>query len=71
MDWAEKIPATTRIVALTGSRDDNTIPDLAKRYVDTLLSRGVPARFLEVPDTTHNDALSAKEVNEAIAELIR
>ena len=71
MDWAEKIPATTRIVALTGSRDDNTIPDLAKRYVDALLSRGVSARFLEAPDTTHNDALSAKEVNEAIAELIR
>jgi hypothetical protein len=71
MDWAEKVPSTTRIVALTGSRDGNTIPDLAKRYVDALLLRNVPARFLEIPDTTHNEALSTKEVNETIAELIR
>ena len=71
LSWAEKIDPTTRIVALTGSRDDNTRPDLAKRYVDALLLHNVPARFLEIPDTTHNEALSAKEVNETIAELIR
>ena len=70
MDWAEKVPSTTRIVALTGSRDGNTIPDLAKRYVDALLARGVPARFSEIPGTAHNEALGAKEVNEVIAKLI-
>ena len=70
MTWVEKIAPATRVIALTGSRDDNTAPDLAKRYVEALLGRGIPALFAEIPNASHNEAFKAGEVKEAITELL-
>lgn len=70
MGWTEKVVPSSRVIALTGSRDDNTVPDLAKRYVDALIGRGVPARFTEIPYASHNEALKVGEVTEAITELL-
>ncbi len=70
MAWAEKVAPSTRVIALAGSRDDNTAPDLAKRYVEALVGRGVTARFAEIPYASHNEAFKASEVTNAIAELL-
>lgn len=70
MAWAEKLAPSTRVIALTGSRDDNTPSDLAKRYVDALIGRGIPARFAEIPYASHNEAFKADEVTKAITELL-
>ena len=71
IDWTEKVSPTTRVVALTGARDDNTASDLAKRYVEALRARGISARFAEIGGATHNEALRAEEVAAAIAELLQ
>jgi predicted esterase len=67
--WAEKISVSTRVIALTGSRDDNTPPDLARTYVDLLRSRGIDATFQVVAEATHNSAAESVEVYDAIAKL--
>jgi hypothetical protein len=32
MRWLEKVRPATRVIALTGSRDDTTAPELGKTY---------------------------------------
>ena len=70
MVWMETTGPATRVIALTGSRDDNTVPDIAKRYVEALIERGIRARFAEIPNASHNEAFKASEVMEAITELL-
>ncbi|MGE0154115.1 MAG: alpha/beta hydrolase family protein [Reyranellaceae bacterium] len=67
--WADKVPATTRVIALTGSVDDNTAPGLARDYVRQLAGRGVPARFEELSGAGHNDAFRHASVEAAVVEL--
>ncbi|TSE29871.1 Prolyl oligopeptidase family protein [Tepidimonas thermarum] len=68
--WVNKISASTRVIALTGTKDDNTSPNLASTYVDLLKSRGINATFQAVAEATHNSALRSAEVFDAIAELL-
>jgi len=70
-DWAEKVPPSARVVAITGAADDNTHPSLARDYVATLTSRGVSARFVSVQGAGHNDVVRKPEVYAAIREVIR
>jgi pimeloyl-ACP methyl ester carboxylesterase len=67
--WAEKISAATRVIAVTGSRDDNTPPNLATTYVELLRSRGIDAIFQAAAEATHNSAVESVEVHDAIAKL--
>lgn len=69
--WADKVAASTRIIALTGSRDDNTGPDLAQRYIDALRARSINARFVEITGASHNDAFRSGDLTAAIAELLQ
>lgn len=68
--WVEHVATTTRVLALTGSRDDNTSPELARHYVESLAARGVNARYVEIANATHNSAFRATEVTEAISSLL-
>ena len=68
--WAEKISPSTKVIAITGSKDDNTSPSLASQYVELLRSRGIDATFHLVADATHNSALRSAEVVDAIARLL-
>jgi pimeloyl-ACP methyl ester carboxylesterase len=69
--WAEKVSVSTKVIALTGTKDDNTTPELARVYVDLLKSRGVDASFRTIAESTHNSAIRSAEVTSAIAELLR
>jgi pimeloyl-ACP methyl ester carboxylesterase len=73
IDGADRVPAGTRLVALTGADDDNTRPELAERYVARLFARGVQARAVTVPGAGHNslDALWAGGWRAAVIELAR
>lgn len=72
--WTEKIPATTKIIALTGELDDVTPPELARNYIDILRSRGIDASFQIVTGATHSGqksgALFSPEVFDAISRLL-
>jgi pimeloyl-ACP methyl ester carboxylesterase len=69
---AGRVPATARVIAFTGARDDNTTPALASDYVALLARRGIQARFVAVPGAGHNDVVEAVWDNgftEALAQL--
>jgi pimeloyl-ACP methyl ester carboxylesterase len=68
--WADRVEPPVRVVALTGERDDNTGPDLARRYVAKLQARGVDARFERVAGETHNGAFRSPAVLEAVRGLL-
>lgn len=71
IQWAEKINTSTKVIALTGTRDDNTSQNLASTYVDLLRSRGIDATFQSIPEATHNGALGSAAVLDAVSKLIR
>lgn len=68
-EWAQQVPSTTRVIAITGQDDDNTRSYLAERYVATLKQRGIDARFEEIAGATHNGAFRDPAVVDAIREL--
>lgn len=68
--WIGGIPARTRVVAITGGADDNTLPFLAERYVEQLRAVGLAAQVEILPGATHNGAFRDPAVARAIAALI-
>lgn len=71
---AAQVPQTARVAAYTGSADTNTATTFMPGYVAALASRGVPARFTEVPDATHNgivEAVWATDFPQALAAMAR
>jgi pimeloyl-ACP methyl ester carboxylesterase len=70
MRWVAKAKPPTKVVAVTGSRDDNTSPQLAKTFVAALKVRGVDARFEEVEGATHGSAFTSPDVTAAISALL-
>ena len=69
--WAGKISLSTKVIALTGTKDDNTSPNLASAYIDVLKSRGIDAAFHAIGEATHNSAARSAEVFDAVAKLSR
>ena len=69
--WAGQLDPTARIVALTGSQDDTTRPELSKIYVERLKARGIDAVFETVPDAGHIDILKSSAVAQATVRMIR
>ena len=47
------VPPAARIVAVTGTDDDNTPGALARAYVDSLRQRGVEATYRDAPGAGH------------------
>ena len=68
--WVDRVDPSTRVIALTGAKDDNTRPELAKSYVDALRARGVDATFQLLADETHNSAFRSAEVFNAVRTLL-
>lgn len=68
--WTDRVAPLTRVRAITGGADDNTLPELAIRYVDALQARGIEARFRVIEGRDHNDVTRAPAVHEALAELL-
>jgi predicted esterase len=69
--WISQVKQSTKIIALTGSRDNTTAPGLAKTYIESLQKRGIKAVFRVVPDAGHIDVLKSQAITDAIAELLR
>ena len=51
--WLKHASAGAKIVAITGSDDRNTFPDLAREYVAAAKARGLDAEFLLVQGAGH------------------
>lgn len=66
--YVPRVPPTTEVVAITGEKDANTAPELARDYVTALKKRGARARFVSVDGAGHGFSgvaeATAKVVNE-------
>ena len=51
---ASSVFKTAQVTAITGDADINATPEQVKGYITTLKARGVKARYLEVPQATHD-----------------
>jgi pimeloyl-ACP methyl ester carboxylesterase len=71
MQWVDKVSPATKVIALTGSRDDTTAPELGKTYVEGLKARGIDAIFQLVPGAGHIDVLRSPAVSDATSRLLR
>jgi predicted esterase len=71
VSWIEKVSPASKVIALTGSRDDTTDPGLARTYVDRLRARGIDASFQLVPDAGHIDVLRSPAILDASLKLLR
>ena len=69
--WAAKVPSSDKVIALTGTADDNTSPQLAQTYLAALTAHQIDARFVPIADATHNSALRAPEVIEAVGSVMK
>jgi predicted esterase len=69
--YIEKISPSTKVIAITGSKDDNTSPELAKNYIKALKSRGIDASFIEPDGKSHNSTFTSIEAIDAIDKLLK
>ncbi len=70
LDWVGQVKPNARIIALTGSLDTTTAPELARTYITRLQGRKIQASFSALPEVGHIDVLKSQAVMEAISELI-
>nr|WP_315493468.1 alpha/beta hydrolase [uncultured Rhodoferax sp.] len=70
LKWVTKVDRSTRVVALTGEKDDNTQSELARKYIEALQAHGVSANFQIIADETHNGAFRSPEVLSTLRKLI-
>ncbi len=53
LDFVGGIPASTPVAVVTGSQDDNTLPEFGRRWAELAAARGVKARFEDATGFTH------------------
>lgn len=70
LDYISTIPSGTRVMAVTGSQDDNTLPEFAKRWVEKASSSGVHARYADAPDLNHSSIQQWPDIHSKVSELI-
>ena len=70
MNWIDPIDKNAKVISLTGARDDNTLPILARNYTDALIARGIQAEFRLIENENHNSAFRSDEVSKALKDLI-
>jgi pimeloyl-ACP methyl ester carboxylesterase len=70
MRWAAKARPPVKVIALTGSQDQNTSPELAQTFVAALKAAGIVASFEIVAGATHSSTLVSPDVSRAIATLL-
>lgn len=68
--FVSRVPAATRVTAMTGVRDENTFPWLAENYVTALARRAVAADFVPVADAGHGFAGLKDAAAEAVASML-
>lgn len=70
-EYVDAIRPGTRIIALTGTNDDNTFPTLARDYIELLKMQNINAIFIAVEGETHNGVVGSAQFIEAIGGLLQ
>ena len=69
--YAARVPRRTRVTVIAGGLDANTFPAQAEGYVETLVRRGVDARFVQVDSAGHGLSDLGLAARRAVDELLR
>ena len=68
--FVDRVPVTSRVIAITGDSDDNTLRSFGASYVETLQKRGVNATFLNVKGGRHSFKSLWPAVKDATTKLL-
>lgn len=71
LDVIDKIPTNKVVFAITGSQDDNTLPQFAQAWTSAASARGIHAKFLLAPDRDHTNILLWSELTDQVKQIIR
>jgi pimeloyl-ACP methyl ester carboxylesterase len=71
MDVIDKIPTRKMVLAITGSQDDNTLPQFAEAWTTAASARGIRAKFLLAPDQDHTNILLWPGLAEQVKQIIK
>ena len=69
--YINRVPQTTRVIAVTGTDDVNTDAQLAEEYVKKLRKKGVVAEFRPASGATHNSVPRSQVFLGAVNDLIK
>ena len=69
--FAKRIPKTTKVVLITGSADDNTLPRFAQRYAGIAQKSGADITFVVPQGVTHKFSSLRPYVHQYALELAR
>jgi pimeloyl-ACP methyl ester carboxylesterase len=69
-DYVDNIGSDVTVIALTGTKDDNTFPILAIEYIDKLKRNNINGKFLGVEGETHNGVARSPQFYNAINEML-
>lgn len=70
LDTAARVPRTTRVRMVVGSKDDVVLAAPSEAYAAALKRNGVDVRLAIVPGAGHVDVLQSDAVHQAVAEVI-
>lgn len=69
-NYVDKIDKKTKVIAITGDKDENTKSVFARDYVASLRAKEIDASFIEVPGVGHNGIVTTLEFETAINEIL-
>jgi pimeloyl-ACP methyl ester carboxylesterase len=71
LDFTAIIPAGTHVMAVTGSQDDNTLPEFAKRWVEKASASGVKALYQDASGLNHSSIQQWPDINSKVSDLVK
>jgi predicted esterase len=69
-NYVDNIGSDVTVIALTGTKDNNTFPVLANEYIAKLEKHNVNGKFISVAGQTHNGIVRSPSFYNAINEII-
>lgn len=70
LQFISGIPAGTPVVAVTGSQDDNTLPEFARRWVEQAAAKGVKSRYESAVGLNHSSIQQWPDIHQKVNELV-
>lgn len=71
IDVIDNIPTNKVVLAITGSQDDNTLPQFASAWTTAARARGISANFLLAADQDHTNILLWPGLPEQVKQTIK
>ena len=71
LSYVSGVDKSAPVIAVTGERDQNTLAEFARDYIDALRRNGVGrAEFMTAPGATHTKSIDSPTYHEAIKKVV-